>query len=155
MCNIIYIACVLYFVAAACPARVAKRGIEEGQLMNRQTIFSIFGAALLGLASMACGDGNTDPDDDSVDPIGDRLQPTWARSAGGPSLDQGVDVATDRSGNVFLTGEFRGAATFGAFSETLRRSSGLNRDATEGGAIFCRSLRSSDHRSRMESPGVR
>ena len=35
--------------------------------MNRQTIFSIFGAALLGLASMACGDGNTDPDDDSGD----------------------------------------------------------------------------------------
>jgi hypothetical protein len=38
----------------------------------------------------------------------------WARSAGGPDIDAGSGIATDRRGNSYLTGFFSGTATFGA-----------------------------------------
>ncbi len=44
------------------------------------------------------------------DPNGSVL---WARQAGGPGDDLGNELTTDPAGNVFVTGEFVGVATFG------------------------------------------
>lgn len=49
------------------------------------------------------------------DPAGNLL---WVRSGGGPSADAGNGIAADASGNVIVTGEFAGTATFGAQSLT-------------------------------------
>lgn len=45
-----------------------------------------------------------------------RGQMLWARQAGSnaPGIEQGRSLAVDRAGNVFVTGEFLGAAAFGA-----------------------------------------
>ena len=40
--------------------------------------------------------------------------PLWATRAGGATNDQGRAVVTDAAGDVYLTGHFRGAGTFGA-----------------------------------------
>jgi hypothetical protein len=37
----------------------------------------------------------------------------WATSCGGPDYDTGVEIATDAAGNVSVTGDFAGEATFG------------------------------------------
>ena len=38
----------------------------------------------------------------------------WVKAGGGTSGDYGNGVATDKAGNVFVTGSFQGAATFGS-----------------------------------------
>ncbi|MCB9317449.1 MAG: SBBP repeat-containing protein, partial [Lewinellaceae bacterium] len=53
------------------------------------------------------------------DPSGDIL---WAASGGGPASDIGFGIATDASGNVYVTGGFTGSATFG--SQTVNASGG-------------------------------
>jgi hypothetical protein len=45
-----------------------------------------------------------------VDPSG---TPIWAARAGGTNLDRGLDLAVDKSGNVFVTGYFAGPGSFG------------------------------------------
>ncbi len=42
----------------------------------------------------------------------------WAVSAGGTGKDVGIDLSVDSSGNVYLTGTFRGTALFGSDSMT-------------------------------------
>jgi hypothetical protein len=51
----------------------------------------------------------------------------WATSAGGGMSDLGNDIATDSRGNSYVTGSFRGTATFGAgeANETVLRTSRL------------------------------
>ncbi len=46
----------------------------------------------------------------------------WAVSAGGGLMDFGNDVAVDSGGNVYVTGEFAGAANFGSFTLNARGS---------------------------------
>jgi Beta-propeller repeat len=51
----------------------------------------------------------------------------WATSAGDPAeTDGGLEVATDARGNIFVIGDFRGTATFGAgeANETVLSSAG-------------------------------
>ncbi len=55
-----------------------------------------------------------------LDPNGDWL---WAKRAGGSSADTGYSVASDASGNCYITGFFSGTAAFG---ETNLTSSGAN-----------------------------
>ncbi|MGP8217291.1 MAG: hypothetical protein ACLQQ4_17115, partial [Bacteroidia bacterium] len=49
------------------------------------------------------------------DPNGNAL---WAVSAGGPMADIGNAITVDNGGNVLVTGEFAGTASFGAFNLT-------------------------------------
>lgn len=53
------------------------------------------------------------------DPAGNLL---WLRSGGGTGADIGNGITVDNSGNVIITGEFAGTATFG--SQTLTSQSG-------------------------------
>ena len=41
-------------------------------------------------------------------------KPLWVQQAGGAQLDQTYGIATDKKGNVYITGYFQGRATFGA-----------------------------------------
>jgi hypothetical protein len=43
---------------------------------------------------------------------------SWAQSAGGTLLDQGLDVTTDSSGNIIATGYFQNTASFGSANLT-------------------------------------
>jgi hypothetical protein len=42
----------------------------------------------------------------------------WATSAGGASYDRGEAIATDNNGNTYVTGQFKGTATFGSYTLT-------------------------------------
>ena len=42
----------------------------------------------------------------------------WAQSAGGTSIDYALGVAVDTNGNVYITGRFYGATSFGSFTLT-------------------------------------
>jgi len=40
----------------------------------------------------------------------------WAKQAGGSNSDYGYGISVDANGNSYVTGEFSGTATFGAFT---------------------------------------
>ncbi|MBN2725421.1 MAG: hypothetical protein JXR95_15255 [Deltaproteobacteria bacterium] len=62
------------------------------------------------------GDGSYDIFLAKFDPQGNCL---WIKSAGGSGTDFPFDLATDSIGNIYMTGNFMGTATFGAFSKTV------------------------------------
>src|ERR1035441_8657504 len=45
-------------------------------------------------------------------------QQFWLQHAGSPTIDEGVDIASDAAGNTYATGYFTSSATFGAFTLT-------------------------------------
>ena len=47
----------------------------------------------------------------------------WVESAGGPTADLGNGICVDNNGNVIVTGEFRGTASFGTTSLTSQNNS--------------------------------
>ncbi len=57
--------------------------------------------------------GNKDVFITKLDSSGNFL---WAKKAGGTSNDEGYSISTDNSGNVCITGYFRGTASFGSNS---------------------------------------
>ena len=87
------------------------------------------------------GTGDFDPDDagaliltsagdrdifvSKLDSAGDFV---WAKQMGGPSADQGFDVAVDGSGNVYTTGFFKGTADFDPGDGALDFTSAGERD---------------------------
>ncbi len=50
-------------------------------------------------------------------------QTFWMQHAGGPTIDEGMDVSLDGAGNTYVTGYFTSAATFGS---TTLSSSGID-----------------------------
>ena len=51
--------------------------------------------------------------------------PVWAKGYGGPSQDAGFGLATDGAGNVYTTGSFLNALTFGAATITSQGGAGV------------------------------
>jgi hypothetical protein len=58
--------------------------------------------------------GNTGMEDIFVVKLDNSGNVVWAKSAGGPSSDEGRCIKTDKNGNCYLTGMFRGVASFGS-----------------------------------------
>ncbi len=67
-----------------------------------------------GSTSLSCS-GSADVFTAKLDISGNWL---WAKKAGGSSSDQGYGISVDTNGNCFVTGYFRGSATFGSTSLT-------------------------------------
>jgi hypothetical protein len=53
----------------------------------------------------------------------------WSHEVGGGASDRGAGIAVDGSGNVFVTGEFRGTVDFDPGSGTFNLSSGGNKSS--------------------------
>ena len=56
----------------------------------------------------------------------------WAKRAGGPLEDEGLSIASDPLGNMYLTGYFNGAALFGSGLDTLTKVSAGGADIFAG-----------------------
>jgi hypothetical protein len=75
--------------------------------MKTKRVMVIGHIVVIALTGIGCSDDSTGP---SGPPAGPQ---TWALSAGGLSNDRGLGMATDAVGNVIVTGDFVGTATFG------------------------------------------
>jgi hypothetical protein len=59
----------------------------------------------------------------------------WAKSYGGPSIDQGLAVVVDGSGNAYFTDRFQGTASFGGVS--LTNACGFDVFVAKGVGVPC------------------
>lgn len=75
--------------------------------MKRSAFIYLCLIASIAVGAIGCGG------DDGVAPNGGTPSQTWARSDGGVRMDFGRAVTSDASGNIIVTGEFQGQATFG------------------------------------------
>ena len=73
-----------------------------------------FGTASFGSFTLTSS-GNTDIFVAKMDADGNWL---WAEKAGGSDWDKGYGISTDADGNVYVTGYFKGLASFGSFNLT-------------------------------------
>jgi Beta-propeller repeat len=95
------------------------RGIAVDSLGNSYVTGRFGGTATFGTKPLT-SKGDTDVFVVKVDVAGTFK---WAVSAGGTLLDYGQGIAVDTSGNSYVTGYFRGTATFGTKSHTSKGKS--------------------------------
>ncbi|MGZ4963051.1 MAG: SBBP repeat-containing protein [Limisphaerales bacterium] len=61
----------------------------------------------------------------------------WARHFGGPALDQAYGIASDKDGNVYVTGYFQGTASFGNLKmESKSKPDRMHDPDTRYGDVF-------------------
>jgi hypothetical protein len=105
--------------ASSSTMAVEGTGIVLGQDSNLYVTGYFGGTASFDGISLP-SEGQTDAFVAKLDADGNWL---WAIGAGGSSQDQGIDLALDPSGNVFIAGTFAGNASFGPTSITSQGSS--------------------------------
>ena len=96
------------------------RGIAVDGNGNSYITGSFEGSITFGSSALT-SNGASDVFIAKYDAAGNAL---WAQKAGGTDFDAGFGIAVDNSGNSYITGQFRGSATFG--STTLTNSGNAN-----------------------------
>lgn len=88
--------------------------IATDQNSNIYVTGYFIGTASFGASSItAIGTANSDIFVAKLSSVGNWI---WAKRGGGSSADYSYGIAVDSSGNTFITGQFRGPATFGNLS---------------------------------------
>jgi len=88
------------------------------------------GLASFGALTLDAADGTNDAFIVKYDSNGNEV---WAKKGTGESLDRGLAVATDNSGNVYATGQFSGDITFdGTYSNTIQNAIFLIKYTSDG-----------------------
>lgn len=116
-------------------------GADAGQAVALDATGNVFITGLFRLqatfgATVLTNAGNSDVFLAKYDLNGNLL---WARSAGGAGGDNGLALATDANGNVFLSGFYNGDANFGA-NHITGQGTFLAKYDSAGNAIWARGI---------------